>query len=66
MSKLTIKSGKGELSLKKSKSLVGLKTASEESAEEQEYVDNEVHRNLGGFQVVSLNKGRGGYRYQTG
>ncbi|MCB0550668.1 MAG: S8 family serine peptidase [Phaeodactylibacter sp.] len=54
MSKLTIKSGKGELSLKKSKTLVGLKTASEKPAGEEDYVQSEVHKSLGGFQVVSL------------
>ena len=56
MSKLTIKSGKGELSLKKSQSLVGLKTSSEKPAEKKDYVESEVHQNLGGFQVVSLKK----------
>lgn len=56
MSKLTIKSGKGELILKKSKSLVGLKTTSEKPVEKEDYVDSEIHKNLGGFQVVSLKK----------
>ena len=56
MSKLTIKSGKGELNLKKSKSLVGLKTTPDKPAEKDDYVEAEVHTNLGGFQVVSLKK----------
>ncbi len=56
MSKLTIKSGKGELNLKKSKSLVGLKTTPEKPAAKEDYVEAEVHTNLGGFQVVSLKK----------
>ena len=54
MSKITIKSGKGELTLKKSKSLVGLKTVAEKETADQEYVDAEVLKNLGGFNVVTL------------
>lgn len=54
MSKLTIKSGKGELTLKKSKQLVGLKTFSSRSTEEGEFVEKEVLKNLGGFKVVEL------------
>lgn len=54
MSKITIKSGKGELTLKKSKSLVGLKTVPEKETAEQEYVEQEVLKNLGGFNVVTL------------
>ena len=54
MSKLTIKSGKGELTLKKSKQLVGLKTTTSRSTEEETFVDKEVLKNLGGFQVVEL------------
>lgn len=56
MSKITIKSGKGELTLKKSKSLVGLKTIPEKDTKDQEYVDSEVLKNLGGFNVVTLKK----------
>ncbi len=52
--KLTIKSGKGELTLKKSKRLVGLKTVTSRSSKEEEFVDKEVLKNLGGFQVVEL------------
>ena len=54
MSKLTIKSGKGELTLKKSKQLVGLKTITSRSAEEEEFVEKELLNNLGGFKVVEL------------
>lgn len=54
MSKLIVKSGKGELKLKKSRSLVGLKTKSEKPAPEEEFVEKEVLRNLGGFSVVTL------------
>lgn len=56
MSKLTIKSGKGELSLKKSNSLVGLKTTTEKPSDQEDYVESELRSNLGGFQVVSLRK----------
>ena len=54
MSKLSIKSGKGELTLKKSKTLVGLKTKSEKPAPEEAFVRAELLRNLGGFSVVTL------------
>lgn len=56
MSKLTIKSGQNELVLKKSKALVGLKTDSRDNIEEKAFVEKEVYKNLGGFNVVSLNQ----------
>ena len=59
MSKYKIKSGKGELVLKKSKSLVGLKTSKKRSADRANYVKEYHLPNLGGFKVVSLNKKRG-------
>ena len=55
MSKLTIKSGKAELNLHKSSTLVGIKTTGE--ANEQSFVEEEVYKNLGGFSVVTLNTG---------
>ncbi len=54
MSKLTIKNGNGELTLKKSQSLVGLKTKEDK---DQEFVDKHIYKNLGGFEVVTLNQG---------
>lgn len=54
MSKLTVKSGKGKLTLKKSKNLVGLKTIESVETKEQDYVAKEFHPNLGGFNVVEL------------
>ncbi len=56
MSKYKIKSGKGELTLTKSKSLVGLKTSSKRDVEKADYVKKSHLPNLGGFKVVSLNK----------
>lgn len=53
MSKLTIKNGKGEITLKKSHTLVGLKTKTDE---EQAFVDKHIFKNLGGFEVVTLNQ----------
>ena len=53
MSQLKIRSGNSELTLKKSKSFVGLRTK-EETADKQDYVESEVHENLGGFKIVSL------------
>ncbi len=54
MSKLTVRSGKTELTLKKSKSLVGLRTQQGENTEDQPFVKQQVHKNLGGFNIVSL------------
>lgn len=65
MSKLTIKSGKGELNLRKSKALVGLKTnatVQERGLDEPaqpDYIKEEVIKNLGGFNVVSLHTAEG-------
>ena len=55
MSKLTIKSGQGELTLKKSQNLVGLKTTDpDKDAAQSDFVESEVFKNLGGFNVVTL------------
>ena len=54
MSKLKVRSGKGELTLKKSKALVGLRTTEDKPSEEQPFVKKEIHQNLGGFKIVSL------------
>ena len=54
MSKLTVKSGKGKLTLKKSKNLVGLKTVESVDTKNQDYVSKELHPHLGGFNVVEL------------
>lgn len=52
---ITIKSGKNELTLRKSSNLVGLKSKS--TAREADYVEKEFRQNLGGFSVVQLAKG---------
>lgn len=54
MSKLTIKSGKGKISLQKSSHLVGLKTAASVETAQQTYVQQQFHKNIGGFNVVEL------------
>lgn len=54
MSQITIKSGRGNLTLKKSSRYVGLKT--EKPVEEKDAVKKEVLPNLGGFNIVTLNK----------
>jgi len=54
MSKITIKSGKGHLTLKKSSRYVGLKTKT--PVTEKSAVKKEVLPNLGGFNIVTLNK----------
>lgn len=54
MSKLTINNGKGEITLKKSQTLVGLKTKDDK---EKAFVDKHIHKNLGGFEVVTLKQG---------
>lgn len=58
MSKLTVKSGKGNLVLKKSRSLVGLKPKREKDLAKTKYVKDKKYTNLGGFQVVRLNRAR--------
>ncbi|MCR9289012.1 MAG: S8 family serine peptidase [Bacteroidetes bacterium] len=54
MGKLTVKSGRGELKLVKSKKLVGLKSKKAKDLTKTKYVEKEHFKNLGGFQVVSL------------
>ena len=54
MSNYKIKSGKGELILKKSASLVGLKSIGNTNLAQKKYVKEERLPNLGGFQVVAL------------
>lgn len=55
MSGISVKSGKGELKLHKSKQLVGLKPAkNNKDLKNQSFVEEEVLSHLGGFQVVTL------------
>ncbi len=56
MKKYIIKSGKGELVLTKSKSLVGLKTTGKRDVEKAAFVKKKHLPHLGGFNIVSLNK----------
>ncbi|MEM1318636.1 MAG: S8 family serine peptidase [Bacteroidota bacterium] len=58
MSKLTIKSGKGELKLRKSRKLVGLKAKKKKDFKRTRYVKEEVYKNLGGFHIVTLDRQR--------
>ena len=53
MSKLHIKTGKGSLTLKKSKALVGIKA---KDLEKTDAIDKKILPNLGGFQVVTLER----------
>lgn len=52
--KYTVKIGKGEITLQKSKDLVGLKTTKEKDLTKTHYVDKQLFENMGGFKVVSL------------
>lgn len=54
MSKISVRSGKGEIVVKKSAQLVGLKTAEKEDVKNKEFVKDEVMSNLGGFNIVTL------------
>lgn len=54
MGKIAIQSARGELILRKSKRLAGLRRASSRSLENPDYIKQEIHPNIGGFQVVSL------------
>ncbi len=56
---IKIKCGKSELKLKKSNNLVGLRTNQEIKKDQlPNYVVSQYHQNLGGFNVVKLDKGR--------
>lgn len=55
MGKICIKSDKGELRLRKSKRLAGLRMSpNSRSITAPDYVQQEVHPNIGGFQLVEL------------
>jgi len=56
MSKTTVRSGKNKLTLRKSKKLVGVKTAetTERSLEEPDFVEENVMDDLGGFNIITL------------
>ncbi len=56
MKELKVKSGKGALILRKSRNLVGLKNSEEKDFSKKEYVKSQVFKNLGGFNVVNLEK----------
>jgi len=58
MSKLTVKAGKGELSLRKSQRLVGLKTKKGKDLSKASFVKDEIYKNLGGFNIVTLDRQR--------
>ncbi len=59
MAKLIVKSGKNELVLKKSRTLVGIKPKSKSVKASDVGVKAEVLSHLGGFKVVTLDRGRG-------
>jgi hypothetical protein len=54
MDKITIQSDNGEIRLRKSKALVGLKMAESRDLMEPDYINKEIHQSLGGFKVVEL------------
>lgn len=56
MSKITVKAGKGEITLKKSRKYVGLKANQADFVETSETIKEKVLESLGGFKVVRLNK----------
>lgn len=56
MSKITIKSGKGEITLRKSGRYVGLKSKKQKDLAESKDIKKEFLKNLGGFNIVTLDK----------
>lgn len=54
MSKITVRSGKGEIVVKKSAQLVGVKTTENEEVRNKSFVKREVIPSLGGFNIVTL------------
>lgn len=59
MKKLIVKSGKNDLVLKKSRTLVGIKPKDESVKVKDVGVKAEVLSHLGGFKLVTLDRGRG-------
>ncbi|MEM9919643.1 MAG: S8 family serine peptidase [Bacteroidota bacterium] len=59
MSKISVKAGKGEITLRKSRSLVGLKSKSRKNLSDASFIKEEVLPNLGGFNIVTLDRKRG-------
>ena len=56
MSKITIKSGKGEITLRKSGRYVGLKSEKQKNLAQSKDIKKEFLKNLGGFNIVRLDK----------
>ena len=54
MDQISIHSDKGEIKLRKSKALVGLKMAQSRGLLEPDYINKELHQSLCGFKVVEL------------
>lgn len=54
MDQISIHSDKGEIKLRKSKALVGLKMTQSRGLLEPDYINKELHQSLGGFKVVEL------------
>lgn len=54
MSKITVRSGKGEIIVKKSAQLVGVKTKEKEEITDKSFVKEEIIPSLGGFNIVTL------------
>ena len=56
MSKLVVQSGKKQVKLSKSKELVGLRSKVEKELQEESFVKESVFKNIGGFEIVQLEK----------
>jgi subtilisin family serine protease len=56
MEKVRVNSGKGEVTLVKSRRLVGLKTKDLGELTRKNFVEEPIHNNLGGFRVVALDR----------
>ena len=56
MSQITIKSGKGEITLRKSGRLVGLKTNSSKDVQQEPVVKKKIFNKLAAFSIVTLEK----------
>ena len=54
MDQISIHSDKGEIKLRKSKALVGLKMAQTRGLDAPDYINKEVLQSLGGFKIVEL------------
>ena len=56
MSQIKVRSGKGQITLKKSGRYVGVKTAKSRGLRQPKFIKKKVYDNLGGFRIITIEK----------